>query len=145
MAALSLYFVLVLFIYGIPDVGPLLTGYMGLLLYGAATLAVGLFASALSPNQIVGLIVGAGILTTMTIIDFVSERVGGVASQVLDGFQLGASFSVFDLDSFGVAESGHFADFARGIISVGDIVYYLALTGVFLFLTVLALEVRRWR
>ncbi len=145
MAVLSLYFVLVLVIFGVPDVGPLLTGYLGLLLYASATVAVGLFASALSPNQLVGLIVGAGVLTMLTVIDFVSERVGGQAADVLNGMQLGASFSVFDLKSFGVAESGHFADFARGILSVPDVVYYVSMTGVFLFLTVLVLEIRRWR
>ena len=145
MTGLSLYFVLVLFIYGDPDIGPLLSGFLGLGLYAAATLAVGLFASALSSNQIVGLIVGSGILIALTIIDFVSERLTGLASQVLDGFQLGASFSVFDLDSFGVAQGGHFADFAKGIISVSDIAYYISLTAVFLLLTVLVLEARRWR
>jgi ABC-2 type transport system permease protein len=145
MTGLSLYFVIVLFIYGDPDIGPLLSGFLGLALYAAATLAVGLFASALSSNQIVGLIVGSGILTVLTIIDFVSERLTGVVSQVLDAFQLGASFSVFDLDSFGVAQGGHFADFAKGIISVADIAYYVSLTAVFLLLTVLVLEARRWR
>lgn len=145
MIGLSLYFVIVLFVYGDPDIGPLLSGFLGLALYAAATLAVGLFASALSSNQIVGLIVGSGILTALTIIDFVSERLTGVASQILDSFQLGASFSVFDLDSFGVAQGGHFADFAKGIISVSDIAYYVSLTAVFLLLTVLVLEARRWR
>ncbi len=145
MTGLSLYFVLVLFVYGDPDVGPLLSGFLGLGLYAAATLAVGLFASALSSNQIVGLIVGSGILTALTIIDFVSERLTGLASQILDGFQLGASFSVFDLDSFGVAQGGHFADFAKGIVSVSDISYYVSITAVFLLLTVLVLEARRWR
>ena len=145
MLVLSLYFVILLFVYGIPDVGPILTGYLGLVLYASATLAIGLFASALSPNQIVGLVVGAGLLTGLTIIDFVSERVQGVGAEILDALQLGASFSVFDLDSFGVAEAGHFADFARGILSVGDVVYYLSITAVFLMLTVIALETRRWR
>ena len=145
MIAASLYFVLVLFVYGDPDIGPLLSGFFGLTMYAATTLAVGLFASSLSSNQIVGLVVGSGVLTALTIIDFVSERLSGLAAEVLDGFQLGASFSVFDLDSFGVAESGHFADFARGIISLTDIAYYFSLTAVFLLLTVLVLEARRWR
>lgn len=145
MAALTLYYVLVLYIFGTPDSGPILTGYLGLLLYGAATLSVGLFASALSPNQLVGLVVGAGMLTALTIVDFVSERVSGLAQDIVDGFQLGGSFSVFDPSSFGIAEGGHFADFARGIISVPDVVYYLSLTLVFLFLTVVTLEIRRWR
>ena len=144
MMLLSLYFVIVLFVYGDPDIGPMLSGLLGLVLYAAATLAVGLFASSLSSNQIVGLVVGSGILTALTIIDFVSARLTGLGSQILDGLQLGGSFSVFDLDSFGVAQGGHFADFARGIISATDIAYYLSLTAVFLLLTVLVLEARRW-
>ena len=145
MAILSLFFVIVLFVYGVPDSWPLITGYMGLLLYGAATIAIGLFASALSPNQIVGLVVGSGLLTGLTIIDFISDRVTGTASEVLNGLQLGASFSVFDLNSFGVAEAGHFADFARGVISVSDIAYYVSVTTLFVFLTVMLLQIRRWR
>ena len=145
MAFLSLFFVLVLYVYGVPDSWPLITGYFGLLLYGAATIAIGLFASALSPNQIVGLIVGSGLLTGLTIIDFISDRVSGTAAEVLNGLQLGASFSVFDLDSFGVAEAGHFADFARGVISVSDIAYYVSVTTLFVFLTVMLLQIRRWR
>jgi ABC-2 type transport system permease protein len=145
MIGLSLYSVLVLFVYGDPDIGPLLSGLFGLAMYASATLAVGLFASSLSSNQIVGLVVGSGILTTLTIIDFVSARLTGVASEILDAFQLGASFSVFDINSFGVAEGGHFADFARGIITLTDIAYYSSLTAVFLLLTVLVLEARRWR
>lgn len=145
MAVLSLFFVLVLYVYGVPDSWPLITGYFGLLLYGAATIAIGLFASALSPNQIVGLIVGSGLLTGLTIIDFISDRVTGIAAEVLNGLQLGASFSVFDLDSFGVAEAGHFADFARGVISVSDIAYYVSVTTLFVFLTVMLLQIRRWR
>ena len=145
MAILSLFFVIILFVYGVPDSWPLITGYMGLLLYGAATIAIGLFASALSPNQIVGLVVGSGLLTGLTIIDFISDRVTGTASEVLNGLQLGASFSVFDLNSFGVAEAGHFADFARGVISVSDIAYYVSVTTLFVFLTVMLLQIRRWR
>ena len=42
-------------------------------------------------------------------------------------------------------QGGHFADFARGIISLGDIAYYLSVTAVFLVLTVVVLEARRLR
>ena len=145
MLLLSLYFVLILFIYGDPDIGPILSGYLGLLLYASATLSIGLFASSLSANQIVGLMVGAGILTALSVIDFISGRFTGNIAIILDNLQLGASFSVFDSDSFGVAESGHFADFARGIISIYDIFYYISISVLFIILTILILESRRWR
>ncbi len=143
--AMSLFFVVVLYAYGDPDPGHIFTGYFGLLLYSIAALAIGLFASSLSANQLVGLVVGAGILTALTIIDFISERVSGTAAQVLDGFQLGASFSVFDLNNFGVASGGHFADFSRGIISVGDIAYYISISALFLLMAIVSLEAKRWR
>ena len=68
MIILSMYFVIILYIFGDPDTGPLFNGLLGLLLYASSTLAIGLFASALSPHQIVGLVVGSGILTALTIV-----------------------------------------------------------------------------
>ena len=84
-------------------------------------------------------------MTGLSVIEFVSERFTGMVATILDNLQLGASFSVFDAGSFGVAESGHFADFARGIISTLDVIYYLSVSVIFLVLTVLILESRRWR
>jgi ABC-2 type transport system permease protein len=145
MVAGTFYFVVVLAWYGDPDIGPILTGYLGVLLYGGATLAIGLMASALSGNQLVSLVVGAGLLTGLTVSNFVADRLTGAAEEIVSNFQLGSSFSVFDTSSFGVVEGGHFADFARGIISVTDIAYYVSITAVFLFITVVLLESRRWR
>ena len=145
MLSFTLYYVLVLFIYGVPDIGPIYTGYMGMILYGATTLSVGLAASAITSNQLVALVVASGTLTGLTVVDFVAERLSGTAEQVLNGFQLGSSFQTFDVSNFAVAQGGHFADFSRGIINFGDILYYLGMTGVFLFLTVVLLQSRRWR
>ena len=108
-------------------------------------MAIGLMASAPSGNQLVSLVVGAGLLTALTVSDFVSDRLTGAAREIVSNFQLGSSFSVFDQASFGVVEGGHFADFARGIISITDIVFYVSVTAVFLFITVVLLESRRWR
>ena len=145
MIAGTFFYPLLLVIFGIPDIGPLLTGYFGLCLYSAATLSVGIFASSLSSNQLVSLVVGSGILTVLTFIDFMSSRLSGIAGQILEQFQLGGSFSVFDTNSFGIAESGHFADFAKGIISIYDIMFYLSITIIFLISTILVLESRRWK
>jgi len=145
MLSLTLYYVLILFIFGVPDTGPIYTGYLGMILYGTTTLSVGLAASAITSNQLVALVVAAGTLTGLTVVDFVAERLSGTAAQVLNGFQLGSSFQTFDVSNFAVAQGGHFADFSRGIINFGDILYYVGMTGVFLFLTVVLLQSRRWR
>ena len=141
----TFFYPIVLFIFGVPDFGPIITGYIGLLLYSAATLSIGIFASSLSSNQLISLIVGSGILSFLTFINFVSSRVGGIFGTILNELQLGGSFSLFDSGSFGIAESGHFADFARGILNFYDLIFYISICLIFLLLTIFSLESRRWR
>ncbi|MFN3974763.1 MAG: ABC transporter permease, partial [Dehalococcoidia bacterium] len=127
--SLTLYYVILLFWFGDPDIGPLASGYLGILLYGGAALAIGLFASSLTSNQIVAAILGSGILLLMTLADQAAQIVGGVASLVLEQISLTA----------------HFADFARGVIDTHNVVYYLLVIAFVLFLTERNLDSRRWR
>ncbi len=127
--ALTLYYVLLLYIYGQPDTGPVLSGYLGLLLHGGAALAIGLLGSSLSGNQIVAAVVGIAMLLMLTFVDRVAVLVGGTAGDVLNGFSLNI----------------HAADFTRGVIDTANVVYFVSLAAVFLFLTIRSLETRRWR
>ncbi len=127
--ALTLYYVLLLYAFGAPDSGPVWSAYLGIILYGATALSVGLLASSLTNNQIVALVVGFGILLILGLIDQASTLVDGVASTILSQIGLTA----------------HLDDFSRGVIDTSNIVYYVTATAVFLFLTVRSLETRRWR
>ena len=127
--ALTLYYVVLLYWFGDPDTGPLLSSYFGLLMYGAAALSVGLLASSLSSNQIVAAVLGMAVLLPLSFIELVSDRVSGTAEDVLNGLSMDA----------------HLLDFNRGIVDLSHIVYFLSMTAVFLFLTVMSLETRRWR
>ena len=127
--ALTLYYVVLLYAFGSPDPGPVWSGYLGLILYGATALSVGLLASSLTNNQIVALVVGFGILLILSLIDLASGQVDGVWETVLSQIGLTA----------------HLDDFSRGIVDTNNIIYYLSVTAVFLFLTVRAVETRRWR
>ena len=127
--AFTFFYVLLLFVFGSPDVGPVVSAYVGLFLYGAAALAIGIMASSLSSNQIVAAVVGIGVLLMLQFIDRVSIVVQGLGSEVLSGLSM----------------SAHFTDFSRGVYDTSHIVYYLSLSIVFLFLTVRSLETRRWR
>jgi len=126
---LTLYYVLLLYIFGEPDTGPVLSGYLGLLLHGAAALAVGLLGSSLSGNQVVAAVLGIAILLILEFVDRIAVLVTGTAADVLNGLSLNA----------------HAADFGRGVIDTENIVYFLSLVAVFLFLTIRSLETRRWR
>ncbi|MBI4336746.1 MAG: ABC transporter permease subunit [Chloroflexi bacterium] len=127
--SLTVFYVMLLFWFGQPDGGPLLTGYLGLLLYGAATLAVGLLASSLTGNQIVASVVSFGALLLLTLTDQAAQATTGLSAQVLQELSL----------------TSHFTDFARGILDTNNLMYYVTFTAFILFLTVRTLESRRWR
>lgn len=125
----TLFYLAILFYYSNPDPGPVFSGYLGFILYGAAALAIGLLASSLTSNQIVAATVGFGIVFLFTILDRISGVLEGPVSTALGQMSLPA----------------HFESFARGVIDTSDVVYFIVLTAVFLFLTVRAVESRRWR
>jgi ABC-2 type transport system permease protein len=109
--------------------GPLASGYLGLLLMGATFLAVGVFASSLTENQIVASITTFGVLLFLWVIGWSAEYVGGAWGRVLSHLSL--------LD--------HFDTFARGVLDTKDVIYYLNVTILALFLTLRSLEARRWK
>lgn len=125
----TLYYVLLLYAFGSPDTGPILSGYFGLLLYGAAALAIGLLGSSLSGNQIVAAVVGIAILLMLSYVDRIGELVEGVVRQIVEGMSM----------------NSHIVDFTRGVIDLSSVVYFLSLTAVFVFLAIRSLETRRWR
>ena len=125
---MTLYYVLLLYWFGDPDTGPVLSAYLGLVLYGAAALSVGLLSSSLSSNQIVSAVVGTAVLLTLSFLDAVAQLVSGIAREVLNGLSMDA----------------HLVDFNRGVVDTSNIVYYLSIAAVFLFVTVRLVETRRW-
>ncbi len=128
MLAFTFYYPILLMLFGDPDMGPIATGYLGLFLLGGASLAVGLFASSLTSNQIVAAVVTGGILFTLWFV--------GTAASFLPK-ALGAVIGYFSL-------AFYFPDFTSGIIDTRGIIYYLSITVLFLFLAVRSLENSRW-
>jgi len=128
MLVLTFYYPVLLMWFGDPDLGPIATGYLGLFLLGCASLAVGLFASSLTSNQIVAAVVAGGILFALWFLgwttDFLPEGLGKVIGYM--------------------SLSYYFSDFTRGVIDTRAVVYYLSIMGLFLFLTVRSLENSRW-
>ena len=106
------------------DWGPVVGGYIGAVFLGAAFSAVGLFASALTRNQIIAFIIGLAICFALTLIDkmlfFLPQSLLGVFSY------LGADF--------------HFQNIAKGIIDSRDILYFVSVCFVGLFGAHLALH-----
>jgi ABC-2 type transport system permease protein len=109
--------------------GPLLTGYLGLLLQGAAFIAVGILISSLTENQIVAAVATFGTLLFFWVISWASESAGGNLGRVLQHLSI----------------TEHFESFAKGVIDSKDVIYYLNLVVLSLFLTLRSLDSKRWR
>lgn len=127
MLALTLLFPLFLFIFGNPDRGPIITGYLGIFLQAAAFLAVGLWASSLTQNQIVAAIVSFALLLILWLSDNLGQFLGGTMGQIV------SYTSVIN----------HFQSFPQGVIESKDVIYYLTLVVAGIVLSTLSLQARR--
>jgi len=129
MIALTLLYPGVVMYFTRPEWGPLLTGYVGLLLMGAMFLAVGCFASALTENQIVAAVTTFGILLLFWVVGWSGDYAGGSLGKVL------THLSVLE----------HNDSFAKGVFDTKDVIYFVDFTVLGLFLTFRAIDSRRWR
>jgi ABC-2 type transport system permease protein len=129
MLALSAISMVTLFAYGKPDWRPIVVGYLGLLLQGGALLAIGTFVSNCTKNQIVAGVAGFAICLLLWILDWTSSFGNSAIQRVLSY----------------LAVTTHFTSFSNGVLDTKDIVYYLSVIFVGLFLTARSMESIRWR
>lgn len=113
------------------DWAPIWTGYLGSLLLGASILAIGTWTSSLTVNQIIAFIVACAIAFVLIVIGY--PRVVAVFPTGVANFLENISLS------------GHFLGLYRGVITLPDVVYYLSVVALFLFLNVRSVESRKWR
>jgi ABC-2 type transport system permease protein len=129
MLLLTLVYPVVLILAGNPDLGPIVTSYIGTLLLASCYLSLGLFFSSLTENQIV-----AGALTFASglffwLISWATQAAGPVWSDVLSYLSL----------------INHYNNFSQGVINTSDVLFYLSFIGIGLFLTHRTLDSFRWR
>ena len=118
-----------LFLYGKPDIAPILTGYLGLLLQGGSLLAIGTFISTLTKNQIIAAFATFAVSLLLWVLDWVSAYETAAWAKAV-GYM-----SVIT----------HFESFAKGVLDTKDVIFYLSLTFFGLFLTARSMESLRWR
>lgn len=114
-----------------PDLGHALSAYIGIWLYGGATLAVGLLFSSLTENQIVAAFLSMSTLLLLWLGDLAGEIVANLdLARVIRQLSLAGHFST----SFGV-----------GLLRAEDIAFYAGIIAVMLFVTIRVVESHRWR
>lgn len=117
------------FVYGNPEVKPILVGYLGLFLMGAAFLAIGIFYSSLTENQVVSAALAFGTVIVLLILNWASIAAGGTLKEILNY----------------ISFTQHFDNMTKGILDTTDIVYYLSFVFLGLFLTHSVIQSQRWR
>lgn len=122
-------YVIVLCVLGNPEMGPIISAYVGLFLMGAQFLALGLFCSALSRSQIVAGVMALVMLLIIWVLGAAGDTMAGPFAPLL---RYAGTLT-------------HLQTFANGRIAFRDTFYFITLTCFWLLLAVRALESRRWR
>ena len=129
MLAVTVPYVVILFFAGDPEWRPLIAGYLGLFLLGSCFIAVGLFISSLTKNQMVAGAATFVVFLFFWIINWVADSAGPLMSQILSYLSI----------------TEHFDDFGKGIIDTKHVIFYLSFIAFGLFLTLKSVDSERWR
>lgn len=129
MLAVSLLHLALLFKFGNPEWKPIVTAYLGLILFGGCFISVGLFISSLTSNQIVAGMITFAVFLLLWVIDWIGQQAGPRAQAVLSYMSI----------------TGHLEDFLKGVIDTKHLVYYLSFISFGLFLTARSVDSERWR
>ncbi len=130
MTAFTVYMPSLIFVHGRVSVGHILVGYSGVLLLGAAALALGMFASSLAKNQVVAVVLSGALLGSALLLWMVAK----VTEPPINGFISGLAL-----------HHERQKPFMAGVLRLENVVYYAAVTLFGLFAATKVLEARRWR
>jgi ABC-2 type transport system permease protein len=126
---MTMFYGLTLAILGPIDKGPMLTGYLGLLLMGGAYIAIGVMASSLTRNQIVAFILAFAISFALFIFGQIVQYAPSWLAPVLSFLSMG----------------NHFESLSRGVVDSRDVVFYVSVMVVSLVIATASLESRKWK
>lgn len=129
MITTTVTFPILLIVLGQPEIMPIFTGYLGLLLLGGAFIALGLFTSSLTENQIIAASVSFAMLFIFWLLSYSTVFVTPGIGQFIKY----------------LAITEHLDSLAKGVVDTEDLLYYGNFTILFLFLTLRSLESKRWR
>lgn len=129
MISLTLFFPIILYFSGYSDWTFIFLNYLGIIFTVSCYLAVGIFTSSLTENQIVAAILSFCILLGLMVLI--------LSSNATDNYLVAQILSYFSINS-------HLQPLMRGLIQSYDIVYYLSFIGFFFYLTERSLDSRNW-
>jgi ABC-2 type transport system permease protein len=111
------------------DWGPVGVGYLGLLLEATAMIAVGLFFSSITENQVIALFSTLVTLVLLNLLDFLGNATGGWLGDLIAS----------------VSFQHRLTPFTRGLLDLRNVVFFVSVAWFFLLLTMRSLESRKWK
>ena len=125
----TMFFQALLFLYGSPEVWPVLSGYLGLFLMGAAYISMGLFISTTTENQMIAAIGGFGLSLLLWVVGWGAQFAGPVLGDILNYISI----------------INHFEDFAQGVIDTSHVAYYILFVSLGIYFSLKTVESVKWR
>jgi len=120
ITVLTMIYPLILSAYGKLSFGLLFGQYLGFILMGLAFIAVGIFASSLTENQIIAAVIGVVMLFIVWLLDAVSTSIGGFIGKVMQWISLMTRYQ----------------DFNYGDLKLSNVIYLISFAVIFIFLTI---------
>lgn len=114
------------------DLGTLGSTFLGIGLLGALYMSMGCFASSLTRSQIIAAMIALALGVSLYLLSFLSFAMEEKTGWLAEAFTH-------------VSLMEHMRDFARGVVDIRPLVFYLSMTVLFLFLTLKTVESRRWK
>lgn len=150
MLAVTSVYIAIVYRYVPVEPAVLLCGMLALFLMGSALVSMGLFISALCRSQITAATATFGLFISLFIVGYFSDQLpeGNPAPETWSEQSRevgGAAYSVFRAVVLELPIDAHAKNMAEGVFHPADILYYLLIVGLFVFLTLRALESRNWR
>jgi len=129
MVVITFAYVSTLFLYGNPSAKPLIAQAVGLFLFGASLLALGMWISTFTKNQIIAAVVSFAAFLLIYVLNWVTAYSNGAVGKVLSYLAL----------------TTHFENFAKGVVDLKDLIYYLSVIALGIFLTARSVEALKGR
>ena len=118
-----------LYRYGTPNGAVIAANVLGVFFLGAAFIAVGVFLSSVTENQLIAAVSSIAVIGMLILLSFLADEIPVVwVRTVIDWFSV----------------MSRYAPFTNGLLDISAIIYYVSFAAVFLFLTVRVYENRRW-
>jgi ABC-2 type transport system permease protein len=125
----SLLYLVIIAAYGQPNVKQVLANYIAIYCVAAAFISIGLFLSSLTENQLISAVLALAVFLGLYLVDYSGI---GYNNIIINNFL------------YAISMFRRYENISRGVLAINDLIYYISVAAIFLFLTTRVIEKKRW-